>query len=67
MPAWSKLELATFDLAPPGGRKWRIAHLSDLHVVGERYGFRIESGAENSQEFTVAQSLGDLAMLKRQL
>jgi 3',5'-cyclic AMP phosphodiesterase CpdA len=25
-------------------RKWRIAHLSDLHVVGERYGFRIESG-----------------------
>jgi Calcineurin-like phosphoesterase len=31
--------------APPGeGRIWRIAHLSDLHVVGERYGFRIESG-----------------------
>ena len=25
-------------------RTWRIAHLSDLHVVGERYGFRIESG-----------------------
>src|SRR5271157_5673089 len=23
---------------------WRIAHLSDLHAVGERYGFRIESG-----------------------
>jgi hypothetical protein len=23
---------------------WRIAHLSDIHVVGERYGFRIESG-----------------------
>jgi len=23
---------------------WRIAHLSDLHTVGERYGFRIESG-----------------------
>jgi predicted MPP superfamily phosphohydrolase len=22
----------------------RIAHLSDIHVVGERYGFRIESG-----------------------
>ena len=31
--------------APPGEtRIWRIAHLSDLHVVGERYGFRIESG-----------------------
>ncbi len=26
------------------GRTWRIAHLSDIHVVGERYGFRIESG-----------------------
>lgn len=26
------------------GRVWRIAHLSDLHTVGERYGFRIESG-----------------------
>lgn len=25
-------------------RKWRIAHLSDIHIVGERYGFRIESG-----------------------
>jgi hypothetical protein len=29
---------------PSGGRTWRVAHLSDLHVVGERYGFRIESG-----------------------
>jgi len=27
-----------------GGRIWRIVHLSDIHVVGERYGFRIESG-----------------------
>jgi predicted MPP superfamily phosphohydrolase len=36
-------ELAAFDL-PSSGSKWRIAHLSDLHVVGERYGFRIESG-----------------------
>jgi len=27
-----------------GERVWRIAHLSDIHVVGERYGFRIESG-----------------------
>ena len=23
---------------------WRIAHLSDVHVVGERFGFRLESG-----------------------
>jgi hypothetical protein len=27
-----------------GERKWRVAHLSDIHTVGERYGFRIESG-----------------------
>jgi hypothetical protein len=29
---------------PDPVRTWRIAHLSDLHTVGERYGFRIESG-----------------------
>jgi 3',5'-cyclic AMP phosphodiesterase CpdA len=33
-----------FDTPPVEGRRWRIAHLSDIHVVGERYGFRIESG-----------------------
>jgi len=38
------LELAAFDPAPAGGCTWRIAHLADLHAVGERYGFRIESG-----------------------
>lgn len=26
------------------GRTWRIAHLSDVHVVGHQYGFRLESG-----------------------
>jgi hypothetical protein len=36
-------DLAAFDPLP-GGRSWRVVHLSDLHVVGERYGFRIESG-----------------------
>jgi hypothetical protein len=36
-------DLDEFDV-PGGGRTWRIAHLSDIHVVGERYGFRIESG-----------------------
>ena len=25
-------------------RAWRVAHLSDIHVVGERYGFRLGSG-----------------------
>ncbi|KAA5611236.1 metallophosphoesterase [Rhodovastum atsumiense] len=39
-----KQDLAAFDAAPEGARRWRVAHLSDLHVVGERYGFRIESG-----------------------
>src|SRR5262249_56166736 len=37
-------DLAAFDPAPPEGRLWRVAHLFDLHVVGERYGYRIESG-----------------------
>src|SRR4051794_2498085 len=34
------------DFAPPerGERTWRVAHLSDIHTVGERYGVRIESG-----------------------
>lgn len=25
-------------------RSWRVAHVSDIHVVGERYGFRLGSG-----------------------
>ncbi len=37
-------DLHRFHAHPEGGRSWRIAHLSDIHVVGERYGFRIESG-----------------------
>jgi 3',5'-cyclic AMP phosphodiesterase CpdA len=34
------------DFAPPpsAGRTWRVAHLSDVHTVGEFYGRRIESG-----------------------
>ena len=38
------VDLAAFDSAPSGCRSWRVAHLSDLHVIGEQYGFRIESG-----------------------
>jgi hypothetical protein len=38
------LDIPRSDDAPPGCRTWRVAHLSDLHVIGERYGFRIESG-----------------------
>lgn len=37
-------DLAAFASARPGARIWRIAHLSDIHIVGEPYGFRIESG-----------------------
>ncbi len=36
--------LTRFDKAGVKDRKWRIAHLSDIHVVGDRYGRRIESG-----------------------
>jgi predicted MPP superfamily phosphohydrolase len=38
------LDLEAFDAAPADGRVWRVAHLSDIHIVGELYGFRIESG-----------------------
>ena len=37
-------DLGSFDTVPDQARTWRVAHLSDVHVVGERYGFRIESG-----------------------
>lgn len=33
----------------PDGKVWRVAHLSDLHTVGERFGFRIESGRAGPQ------------------
>jgi hypothetical protein len=37
-------DVERFPVRFAGERVWRIAHLSDVHVVGERYGFRIESG-----------------------
>lgn len=37
-------DLLAFDRPSLGSRTWRVAHVSDLHVVGERFGFRIESG-----------------------
>jgi hypothetical protein len=37
-------DLQGFSPCAGDGHTWRIAHLSDIHVVGERYGFRIESG-----------------------
>jgi len=42
-------DLTAFDGIPSLGRTWRVAHLSDLHAVGERYGFRIESGRAGPQ------------------
>lgn len=37
-------DLESFDIVSSQARRWRVAHLSDVHLVGERYGFRIESG-----------------------
>jgi hypothetical protein len=37
-------DMPGFAAPDPSARAWRVAHLSDIHVVGERYGFRIESG-----------------------
>ena len=36
-------DLRTFE-STSGGPTWRIVHLSDVHFVGEQYGFRIECG-----------------------
>jgi Calcineurin-like phosphoesterase len=37
------INLPAFDTASTG-QCWRIVHLSDIHLVGDQYGFRIESG-----------------------
>jgi hypothetical protein len=37
-------DLEEYDVPPDHGQSWRIVHLSDIHAVGERFGFRIESG-----------------------
>jgi len=37
-------DFGEFPASSHADHTWRIAHLSDIHVVGERYGFRIESG-----------------------
>ncbi len=42
-------DLRAFDAPPKGGRSWRVAHLSDIHTVGERYGFRVESGRSGAR------------------
>ncbi|MGI6851721.1 metallophosphoesterase family protein [Mesorhizobium sp. 1B3] len=37
-------DLPAFHAPTTNDRRYSIAHLSDIHVVGERFGFRIESG-----------------------
>jgi hypothetical protein len=41
--------LKSFHTGKIKGRKWRIVHLSDIHLVGERYGFRVESGRSGAR------------------
>lgn len=43
------LDTKNFDSLPQGAKKRRIAHLSDLHFVGGRYEFRIETGRSGPQ------------------
>ncbi len=38
------VDLSAFDTHNPAAPVWRVAHFSDVHVVGERFGRRIESG-----------------------
>ncbi|MBR0683721.1 metallophosphoesterase [Roseomonas eburnea] len=50
-PAWSIAEAVAGtpqDLgeAPSGEAAWRVAHLSDIHVVGDPHGFRLECGRD---------------------
>jgi 3',5'-cyclic AMP phosphodiesterase CpdA len=50
-----------FPTAVNEGRTWRVAHISDIHVVGERYGFRIESGRAGPRGNERLNRLLDLA------
>jgi 3',5'-cyclic AMP phosphodiesterase CpdA len=55
-------DLPDFDPEPSGGPIWRIAHLSDLHAVGGRYEFRLESGRAGPQgNDRVVQALARLS------
>ena len=42
-------DLEQFDDACATSKSWRVVHLSDIHVVGERYGYRMESGRGGPQ------------------
>lgn len=51
-PAWAVAEALAGQpddipiLPDPATAQWRIAHLSDVHTVGEAHGFRLESGRD---------------------
>ncbi|MBS0267963.1 MAG: metallophosphoesterase [Proteobacteria bacterium] len=50
-------DLLRIEPVPASGKIWRVAHLSDIHVVGERFGFRIEggrSGPRGNERFKIA-------------
>ncbi len=64
---WRELSLdgAVLDWAPspprpnssqPGPSVIRVAHLSDLHVVGERYGYRMEAGTNGPRGNRIVRS-----------
>jgi 3',5'-cyclic AMP phosphodiesterase CpdA len=55
------MDLLSFATCSEGDRKWRVAHLSDIHVVGERFGFRVESGRSGPRgNDRLAQALAKL-------
>lgn len=51
-PAWSVAEALAGtpqgidDAIVASDPRWRVAHLSDIHVVGDTYGFRLECGRD---------------------
>jgi hypothetical protein len=62
-PAWALAEARAGtpqpidDAITPGAATWRVAHLSDIHLVGEAYGFRLECGRDGprgNQRFEAA-------------
>lgn len=60
------MRVIAFNTPPAGRDVFRVAHLSDLHVIGEPYGFRIESGRAGPQgNENVARVFAELAKIDR--
>jgi 3',5'-cyclic AMP phosphodiesterase CpdA len=67
---WRELALSSpvLDWAPSSSRAespaYRVAHLSDLHLVGERYGYRMEAGTHGPRgNRRIRRVLGKLAAI----